>query len=85
MFGALRAVDELKILIPRHVTRVLTHVCVSGGAFGRVLEERPNSGPVEVAQQLDASRVEVAVRRNSAEEIGIGRSVGQHRVGVCVR
>ncbi len=69
---------------PVYIRKNRTHVCVSGGAFGRVLEERPNSGPVEVAQQLDASRVEIAVRRHRAEEVGVGGAIREQGVSVSV-
>ena len=60
-----------------------TYVAISGGTVTRgILEEGSHNGPVEVTQQSETRRVEVAVARHDAEEVGVLVSVRQH--GVCV-
>ena len=65
--------------------RIGTYVGVSRRAVRRVLVERPDLGPVEVANEVKPRRVEVGVARNCPEEVRVGASVGQDRVGVGIR
>ena len=48
------------------------------------MEEGAHFSPVEVSEQLNPGRVEVTVTGHGAEEVWVGLTVRQDRVGVCI-